>query len=64
MSKELTERDMKVLEYVKQNPRKTPTEIDKALGLPNSSYVANALSRLEHRFGLIKRKENKNGNIK
>ena len=57
MTKELTEREKMVLDYVKQNPRKTPTEIAKALGLPNSSYVANALSILVHRHGLIKRME-------
>ena len=57
MTKTLTEREKMVFDYVKQNPRKTPTEIAKALGLPNSSYVANALSMLEHRNGLIKRRE-------
>ena len=57
MTKTLTEREKRVLDYVKQNPRKTPTEIAKALGLPNSSYVANALSILERRHGLIKRRE-------
>ena len=57
MTKTLTEREKMVLDYVKQNPRKTPTEIAKALGLPNSSYVANALSILERRNGLIKRME-------
>lgn len=57
MKKALTEREKMVLDYVKQNPRKTPTEIAKALGLPNSSYVANALSILERRYGLIKRRE-------
>ena len=57
MTKTLTEREKMVLDYVKQNPRKTPTEIAKALGLPNSSYVANALSILERRLGLIKRRE-------
>lgn len=57
MTKTLTEREKMVLDYVKQNPRKTPTEIAKALGLPNSSYVANALGILERRHGLIKRRE-------
>lgn len=57
MSKELTERDLKVLEYVKANPRKTPTEIAHALGLPNSSYVAPSLDKLSRCRGLIKRKE-------
>ena len=57
MKKTLTEREKMVLDYVKQNPRKTPTEIAKALGLPNSSYVVNALSILERRHGLIKRTE-------
>ena len=57
MTKTLTEREKMVLDYVKQNPRKTPTEIAKALGLQNSSYVANALGILERRHGLIKRME-------
>ena len=57
MSKELAERDMKVLEYVKLHPRKTPTEIAKGLGLPNSSYVAVSLAKLSRCRGLIKRKE-------
>lgn len=57
MTKTLTEREKMVLDYVKQNPRKTPTEIAKALGLPNSSYVMNSLSRLSNRFGLVKRME-------
>lgn len=57
MTKSLTERDMKVLEYVKLHPRKTQTEIAKALGLPNSSYVAPSLDKLSRCRGLIKRKE-------
>lgn len=57
MSKELTERDRMVLDYVKKNPRRTPTEIAHDLGLPNSSYVINSLSRLSIRYGLIERKE-------
>ena len=57
MSKELTERDLIVLEYVKLHPRKTQTEIAKALGLPNSSYVAPSLDKLSRVRGLIKRKE-------
>ena len=57
MSKELTEKDKLVLAYVKKNPRRTPTEIAHDLGLPNSSYVMNSLSRLSIRYGLIKRME-------
>lgn len=57
MSKELTERDKIVLEYVKANPRKTPTEIAHALGLPNSSYVSSSLDKLSRDMKLIKRKE-------
>lgn len=57
MYKELTERDKMVLEFVKANPRKTPTEIAHGLGLPNSSYVASSLDKLSRCRGLIKRKE-------
>lgn len=57
MSKELTERDKIVLEYVKSNPRKTPEEIAHALGLPNSSYVSSSLNKLSRCMKLIKRKE-------
>jgi len=57
MIKEPTEKDKLVLDYVKKNPRRTPTEIAHDLGLQNSSYVMNSLSRLSNRFGLVKRME-------
>lgn len=57
MIKEPTEKDKLILDYVKKNPRRTPTEIAHDLGLPNSSYVMNSLSRLSNRFGLVKRME-------
>ena len=57
MTKSLTKRDKIVLDYVKNNPRKTPTEIAKALGLPNSSYIAPSLDKLSRCRHLIVRKE-------
>jgi DNA-binding MarR family transcriptional regulator len=54
MINKLTDRDKQVLEYVKENPLKTPTEIAKALGLSNSSYVAYSVAKLKKMGWIIK----------